>query len=135
MNHRVGRIAFALVVGLLVAFYSHRWITDPDGREARMLEVSVVEASRERLRETIGVGSLEIVDTLAPNRIVGKAYVYPESEGWSVSGFYRRNDNDRWHPYLMLLSQDLRLVTLKVQDKDPDLRSRAESDVVLEVID
>ena len=135
MNHRVGRIAFAIVVGLLVAIYSYRWITDPDGREARVLEVSVVEASRERLRETIGVGSLEIVDTLAPNRIVGKTYVYPESGGWSVSGFYRRNDSDRWHPYLMLLSQDFRLVRLKVQDKDPDLRARAESDVVLQVVD
>ncbi|HNP66159.1 MAG TPA: hypothetical protein PKH39_19690 [Woeseiaceae bacterium] len=134
MNHRVGRTVFALVVGLLVAVNSYRWITDPQGRAARMLEIEVVEASRARLREIIGVEPLDIVDTLAPNRIVGKAYVYPEGDGWSVSGYYRRNDGDRWHPYLMKLSQDFTLVTLKVQDTDPGLARRAESDTVLKVV-
>ncbi len=134
MNHRVGRFVFALVVGLMVAVYSYRWITDPEGREARLLEVNVVEASRAVLRETIGVESLEIVDTLAPNRVVGKAYVYPEGNGWSVSGYYRRDDNDRWHPYLMMLSDDFMLVTLKIQDNDPELGQRAEQDHTLEVV-
>ena len=135
MNHRVGRISFALLVGLIVAFSSYRWITDPGGREERALQVTVVEASRSRLRSETGLESIEIVDTLAPNRVVGKAYVFPEGEGWSVSGFYRRDDNDRWHPYLMSLTVDLTLVSLKVQDRDPELARRANSSPVLEVVD
>jgi hypothetical protein len=134
MNHRVGRIAFALGIGLLVAVFSYRWITDPEGREARAVQVTVVEASRARLRSAIGNESLEIVDTLARNRVVGKGYVFPEGDGWSVSGFYRRDDGDRWHPYLMSLTSDLDLASLKVQDRDPGLAERAKSDPLLDVV-
>lgn len=124
---------FAIGVGLIVASLSYQWITDPQGREERALQVNVVETAREVLTAVIGAASLEIVDPVSPNRKVGKVYVYPEGGAWSVSGFYRRSDDDRWHPFLMSLDAELELVSLKVQDSDAELLERARTDSSLEV--
>ena len=134
MNHRIGRTVFATVVGLLVAVLSYQWITNPDGRTERLLQERVVEASRGILRATIGEDALEIVDPLAANRKVGKAYVYREGGGWAVSGHYRRGDGDRWHPYLMALDSELELTALKVGDDDPELLERAAGSAVIELL-
>jgi hypothetical protein len=133
MDHRVGRAAFALVVGLLVAGLSYQWITNPDGREERVQEVRVVEASRGLLTEVVDDGILEIVDPLAPNRKVGKVYVYPEGDSWAVSGYYRRGEEDRWHAYLMKLTPDKHLLALKLQDTSAELLERADSDPSFEI--
>lgn len=133
MNHRIGRTVFAIIVGLLVASLSYRWITNPEGREERAVQVSVVESSRSLLKSAIANDSIEIVDPMAPNRKVGKVYVYPEGAGWAVSGYYRRAEDDRWHPYLMMLSADRALTSLKVQDRDQQLVERASTDPLLEV--
>ena len=133
MNHRAGSAVFALFIGLLVVYLSFHWVTNPEGREKRSLEVAVVESSRVLIDAVIDAGTLEIVDPLSPNRKVGKVYVYPEGEGWAVSGFYRREEGDRWHPYLMLLTEDHSLVSLKLQDSSPQLLKRAESDPLLEI--
>jgi hypothetical protein len=111
-----GRVWFVLIVGLLVAVFAFRWITDPLPRAARVQEEQLVLASRNVLQRTTNLSGLEIVDPLDPQRKVGKVYVYPEGDGWAVSGFYRRDDTDRWHPYLMMLDNDLQLVTLKLKD-------------------
>ena len=133
MDHRIGRAGFALVVGLLVAFFSYQWITNPDGRIKRALQESVVETSRGHLKSVVGVETLEIVDPLAPNRKVGKVYVYPDGDGWAISGHYRRDESDRWHPYLMLLTADQSLSFLKLKDQDQQLIERATSDPLLEI--
>jgi hypothetical protein len=133
MNHRIGRAVFAIGVGLIVASFSYQWITNPEGREERALQVNVVETAREALKAVIGSASLEIVDPVSPNRKVGKAYVYPEGDAWSVSGYYRRSDGERWHPFLMSLDTQLELVSLKVQDSDAELLERARKDPSLEV--
>ncbi len=135
MSHRVGQYVFALLIGLVIAVTAYRWITDPGNREERALQVNVVEASRMRLRSAIGIESVEIADTLAPNRVAGKAYIYPGDDGWSVSGYYRRDKEDRWHPYLMSLSSDLTLVSLKLQDKDPALIEHVKSDSRIEIVE
>jgi len=132
MDHRTGRAVFALSIGLLVAWLSYQWLTNPAGREERSAQVAVVESSRALITEVIDTDSLEIVDPLFPNRKVGKVYVYPEGEGWAVSGYYRREEGDRWHPYLMVLRADHSLISLKLQDKSPQLLKRAESDPLLE---
>lgn len=132
MNHRVGRLIFGIVVGLLVAVFAYRWVIDPAPRAERALEESVVMSSRVVLAATLAVGELEIVDALAPNRKVGKTYVYPNGDGWEVSGYYRRSADDRWHPYLMSLSGSIELEHLKVQD--PELVNRAENDPRLEAV-
>ena len=133
MDHRIGRAAFAIIIGLLVASLSYQWITNPEGREEREVQVSVVESSRLLLESIVATEALEIVDPLAPNRKVGKVYVYPENSGWAVSGFYRRGEGDRLHPYLMMLGPDSGLVSLKVQDRDQQLAARAETDSLLEI--
>jgi len=43
-------------------------------------------------------------------------YVYPEPPGWAVSGYYRRDETDRWHPYLVTLREDLELERVKLGD-------------------
>jgi hypothetical protein len=82
----------------------------------RVRQERVVEVSRSLLAPLVASDELEIVDPLAANRKVGKVYVYAEGPGWAVSGYYRRDDADGWHPYLMTLTKDLQLVRLRVQD-------------------
>jgi len=89
-----------------------------------------VQAARRYLQEKVGVAGLEIVDPVAPDRKVGKVYVYAEPPGWSVSGYYRRTEADRWHPFLARLTADLGLSHLKV--RDPALADRAARDSQLE---
>ena len=133
MNHRVGSIVFGLGVGLLVAAWSYQWITTPDKRAQRVEEESVVAVSRSLLGERLGIEELELVDPIAPNRKVGKVYIYPLAGGWEVSGFYRRGDGDRWHPYLLTLAADLALTSLKVKDGDSRLAQMADTDPQFEV--
>jgi hypothetical protein len=133
MNHRIGRAIFALVIGLLVASLSYQWITNPEGREERALQISVVELSRDILKSAVGIESLEIADPVSPNRKAGKVYIYSEGDAWAISGYYRRNEDDRWHPYLMTLHSDLSLSFLKLQDRDQLLIDRAAENPLLEV--
>jgi hypothetical protein len=115
VNHRIGRLVFALLVGATVAFLSYRWITDPAPRLERQLQEVAVRAARSHLHEVVGT-NLEIVDPLATDRKVGKAYVYRAGDGWQVSGYYRRGADDEWHPFLMSLAADTSLSHLKVED-------------------
>lgn len=131
MNHRIGRIVFSLAVGLAIAAVSYRWVTNPEPRVERAREETVVQVSRSLLAPVVASDELDIVDPLAPNRKVGKVYVYAEGPGWAVSGYYRRDESDRWHPYLMTLTKDLELVRLKVQDAE--LAGQAAANPALEI--
>jgi hypothetical protein len=119
--------------GLLVAALSYEWISNPAGREERAIQISVVEVSRQHLEAVIEADLLEIVDPLSPNRKVGKVYIYPEAQGWAVSGYYRRSSDDAWHPYLMTLGVDLTLSHLKIHDRAKGLAERAAIDPALEI--
>lgn len=116
MNHRVGRLVFGFGVGLLVAFLAFRWASNPAPRLERQLQESVVHSGRFFLQHTLAIGELEIVDPLTPDRKVGKTYVYRADGGWEVSGFYRRDESDLWHPFLVTLDGKQALVHLKVSD-------------------
>lgn len=116
MNHQVGRWVFALGVGVAVALLSYRWITDPEPRIERQQQVAVVMAARESLAAATGIANPDIVDPLEPDRKVGKVYVYRAGAGWEVSGYYRRNDDDPWHPFLMALDATPAMTSLRVQD-------------------
>jgi len=122
MNHRVGRSLFALGVGIVVAILAFQWITDPAPRAQRAAEEQAVQASRELLQGAVGVSDLEIVDPLSPNRKVGKVYIYAEEPGWAISGHYRRDEDDRWHPYLMHVTAGLEMHALKADDAALDLK-------------
>ena len=114
-GHR-GQYVFGTAVGVVVAVFAYHWITDPAPRLERQQEESAVLAAREQLEAAAGSG-LEFVDPLARNRAVGKGYVYRDGGGWQVSGFYRRDADDPWHPYLMAVTGDGDMLHLKVQDR------------------
>lgn len=132
MNHKVARMIFGFAVGIIVALLSYRWIADTGPRVERQQQERAVIASRAHLHAVLAIGELELVDPLSPDRVVGKAYVYPASEGWEVSGFYRRNAQDLWHPYLVTLGAETDLLHLKISDTS--LLSRSGEGDVLEVL-
>lgn len=116
MNHRAGQWLFAAGVGLLVAFGAYRWVSDSGRQAERELQIRAVETARTHLETALSLSGPELVDPLLPDRKVGKAYVYRDGSGWQVSGYYRRDQRDAWHPYLLTMDQDLALVRLKVSD-------------------
>ncbi len=133
INHRVGSVVFGVIVGIVAAAWSYQWITDPVKVAARQAEEHAVIRARELLAERLSIADLQVVDPLATDRKVGKVYIYPTDDGWDISGYYRRDDNDSWHAYLMSVSSSLQLRSLKVDDDDPALAALAESDPDVEM--
>jgi len=134
MQQRTGGIIFAIGVGFIVAVFSYRWLVDPQPREERQRQETVVLESRSVLQSIVASGQLEIVDPLSPDRKVGKVYIYPATPGWELSGYYRRSETDLWHPYLMNLDEKLALLHLKISDQDQALIERGASDSRLDVV-
>ena len=132
VNHKVIRMVVALAIGVFLALFSYQRITDQEPGQERALEDAAVLAGREILQSFVAVGAeIEIVDPLAPSRVIGKVYIYPAQGGWQLSGYYRRkgqNGGDKWHPYLMSLDEGLALLQLSVKDKDEQLKASATSD-------
>ncbi len=122
---------FGFSVGVLVAVLAYRWATDSGPSLERQREENVVMASRDWLESTLDIGELVIVDPVSPDRKVGKVYVYPAGDRWEISGYYRRDKTDLWHPYLVTLDAALALRHLKVSDTELLHRS---GDGVLEVL-
>ncbi len=121
-RHRVLRWVVAVAAGLILALYSFERIADPEPRLQRAREEAAVLKAREILHGYVaGRSEIELVDPLKTNRRVGKVYVYPTDTGWEVSGHYRRDAIDAWHPYLMHLDPHLQLVSLAVRDGDERL--------------
>lgn len=133
--HRVARLVAAFAIGLSLALVAYRVATDPEPREQRRLEEGVVSDARAIVRRYVrpGGGDLELVDPLAPDRKVGKVYIYPTSDGWQVSGHYRRPGEETWHPWLMSLDGDRKLLSLSVRDDDAALARRATADPAFSV--
>lgn len=132
-KHRIGSVVFGLLVGLAVMAWSYQWLVDPDKQIVRAKEEQIVQLSRTELERKLQLVGLEFVDPLAPQRKVGKVYIYPSADGWEVSGFYRRDENDRWHAYLMSIASDESLQSLKVQDRSDRLIELGAADPMLEV--
>lgn len=116
MNHRIGRLVFGFAVGLLAAIYAYNWVASSGPNAQRAQEEQAVTEARGQLQSLLDMEGLTIVDPLLPNRVVGKAYVYASAGGWEVSGYYRRDDNDLWHPYLVTLDEDFAVTHLKISD-------------------
>ena len=141
VNHKVIRMIVALAIGVFLALFSYQRITDQEPGQERALEEAAVLAGREILQSFVAAGEeIEIVDPLAPSRVIGKVYVYPAAGGWELSGYYRRSAGrsaggrgDRWHPYLMSLDGGLKLLKLAVKDTDEQLKASAADDPRLSV--
>ncbi len=120
--HRVLRWVLAFAAGAVLALYSFERITDPQPRQQRAREEAAVLKAREILQGYVpGGNAIELVDPLQTDRKVGKVYIYPTESGWEVSGHYRRDADDAWHPYLMRLDTELQLLSLAVRDGDARL--------------
>lgn len=132
-NHRIGSVVFGVIVGLVAAAWSYQWVTDPQKLAARKAEERAVLHARDLLAERLSIANLEVVDPLAADRKVGKVYIYPTNDGWDISGYYRRDEDDSWHAFLMSVSSGLQLQALKVDDDDPALAARAQGDPDFEV--
>ena len=127
--HRVFRLVFAFAVGIALALYSFERISDPEPARQRAREEAVVMSARDILRSYVPAEEeIRISDPLARNRIAGKVYIYPVDDGWEVSGHYRRNDADYWHPFLMKLDANVLLVSLLVRDRDASMIEAAAID-------
>ncbi len=132
--HRIIRPVVAFSVGIVLALYAFERISDPEPARQRAREEAVVISAREILKSYVPAdGEIEIADALAPNRVAGKVYIYPTDDGWEVSGYYRRNESDRWHPFLMSLNANIDLVSLSVRDADENLGAAADDDPKLSV--
>jgi hypothetical protein len=132
-GHRIARFVIAFGIGLALAVYAYRLVTDPELAAERERQEAVVASSRDLLRTYVDGDELEIVDPLEPDSKVGKSYLYPADDGWEVSGHYRRGPGDTWHPYLMQLDASAALIELSVKDDDGALRRRAVEDPKLTV--
>ena len=132
VNHKVIRVVIALAIGVFLALFSYQRITDQEPGLERAQEEAAVLAARKILREFVAVDAeIEIIDPLAPSRVIGKVYIYPADSGWQLSGYYSRvggDQNDRWHPYLMSLDAGLVLLSLSVKDTDSQLIATAAGD-------
>jgi hypothetical protein len=133
-NHKVLRLVFAFGVGLLVAWYSFQWVSDPERAARRAVEEGIVLEGRAILRQYVtGDAAIDISDPLERIREAGKVYIYPTPDGWELSGHYQRPGESRWHPFLMTLDRDGRLESLLVQDNDPAVIGRADDEPRFEV--
>ena len=132
--HRIVKFAIALGLGLALALYAFHRATDPEPAMQRAREEGVVLAARDILRTYIEAGpGFEIVDPVSPKRAVGKSYIYPSASGWEVSGHYRRDAADRWHPFLMKLDAEANLASLSLRDASGALAAKARLDPKLSV--
>jgi hypothetical protein len=129
VNHRLVSIIISLVVGVAAALYAYDRATDPLPGLQRELEEVVVIRAREILKAYVApVSEIEVVDSVDPDRKVGKVYIAPIKGGWEVSGHYRRSAEDEWHPWLMSVDAAMQLQMLSLRDSDPDLGRLASTD-------
>ena len=134
-SQKVWGLLIALGFGFAIAIYAYFQVTDPEPARQRAREEVVVNESRVLLHGYIAATpEIQIVDPLAPDRAIGKVYVFPAGDGWEVSGFYRRSEDDEWHAYLMQLDAGIALNSLSVRDKDHGLTRLATTDEKLTVV-
>ena len=135
INHKVVRPLVAVTVGLVLALYSYQRIIDPEPGLQRAREEVIVMVARDILQSYVSPGNaIEIVDAVSPASKVGKSYIYPTDDDWELSGHYRRDENDRWHPYLMVLNGDAGLKSLAVQDGNDRLIGMSAQDPKLSAV-
>ena len=129
INHKVTGPIFAVAVGLLASYWSYQWITNSERSAQRAVEEAVVWDSRAILESYVADNErLDFSDPLDRVREAGKVYIYPVSEGWEISGQYRRGGARLWSPYLMELDSESALIALWVNDDDPALAALAATD-------
>ncbi len=120
MSQKATGLLFAVSIGLLLAWYAYDRVSDPRPTLERQRQEAVVVEARTHLLELLALDEqAEVVDPVAPNRVAGKVYIYPDAENWQVSGFYRRSEGPEWLPWLMRLDSEGGLLQLKLPAAEP----------------
>lgn len=134
-NNRYIRWVIAISFGVALSLYAYQIATDPAPERRRVVEnVVVLEARAFLVSYVLPGGELQLVDPLSPDRRIGKVYLWPNAEGWEVSGFYRRDKHDRWHPYLMSLDSASQLKSLAVKDSNERLIALSAQDPLFSAV-
>jgi len=121
-KHRYMRWVVAIAIGVMLSLLVFERSTDPEPTRQKVIQEAVVGAARLHLISYVRPETeLQLVDPLAPDRNVGKTYIWPADDGWDVSGYYRRDTKDRWHPFLMRLDSSSELISLAVKDSNERL--------------
>jgi len=121
-RHRYIQWIVAIAVGVVLSLLAFQRVTDPEPARQKLIEEGVVMEARLLLTSyVLPGGELQLVDPLAPDRKIGKVYIWPLDDGWEVSGYYRRNAQDPWHPFLMNLDAESSLTSLAVKDSNERL--------------
>ena len=116
-NYSLKQIIFAISVGVFLAYLVYQSTVKPPHQVKRQNEEYIVQKATIQIRDMLSLSSKsEIVDPINTDRDVGKAYIYPIDKTWQVSGFYRRDYNDSWHPWLMTLDEEGVMMNLVIQD-------------------
>ena len=128
-KHRYMQWIVAIAVGIMLSLMVFDRATDPEPALQKAIEETVVlEARLLLLSYVLPGGELQLVDPLAPDRKVGKVYIWPDDNGWEVSGYYRRDEQDPWHPFLMNLDASSELTSLAVKDRNERLIGMSSQD-------
>ena len=128
-KHRYMQWIVAIAIGVMLSLLVFDRATDPEPTLQKAIEETVVlEARLLLLSYVLPGGELQLVDPLAPDRKVGKVYIWPDDNGWEVSGYYRRDEQDPWHPFLMNLDALSELTSLAVKDRNERLIGMSSQD-------
>ena len=129
-KHRYMRWIVAIAVGVMLSLLAFQRSTDPEPTRQKAEQEAVVRGARLHLISyVLPGGELQLVDPLAPDRKVGKTYIWPIDDGWEVSGYYRRDAQDPWHPFLMSLDSAAELTSLAVKDSNERLIGMSAQDL------
>ena len=121
-GHKYMQWIVAIAIGIILSLLAFQRATDPEPARRKAIEEGVVMEARLLLTSyVLPGGELQLVDPLAPDRKIGKVYIWPVDDGWEVSGYYRRNAQDPWHPFLMNLDAASSLTSLAVKDSNERL--------------
>ncbi len=135
MRHEYSKWIFALAVGVGLSIWAYRVATNPEPARRKALEISVAQQARDIVSTYVDAATdLQYVDPLQPNHKIGDSYILPADQGWQVSGYYRRQDDDQWHPFLVDLTSESELTLLSVKDANDDLIRRAMLDPLFSAI-
>jgi hypothetical protein len=116
-NYSLKQIIFAISVGGFLAYFVYQSTVKPPHLMTRQNEEHIIQKATLQIRDMLFLPyESEIIDPINTDRDVGKTYIYPAGKTWQVSGFYRRNYNDSWHPWLITLDEEGVMINLSIKD-------------------
>ena len=116
-EYTVKQVIFALITGFGLSWLVYQSSVQPPYETQRQTEEVIINKANVLLIKSLNLPlGLEVIDPIKPDKDVGKTYISPNGREWQVSGYYRRNELDEWHPWLINLDENHKLIRLSVQD-------------------